>query len=59
MLKRVFFTGPSIKNNELNQKGATQQENGISQEDMRWHDRLYLMQQKSEQYRNEISRLMN
>lgn len=54
----ILFTGPSTQNNELNQKIIPQQKNeSSSQEDLKCHDRIYLMQQKSEQYRNEISRL--
>lgn len=54
-LTLILFTGPSTQNNELN---LPQQKNeSSSQEDLKCHDRIYLMQQKSEQYRNEISRL--
>ncbi|CAB4482118.1 unnamed protein product [Rhizophagus irregularis] len=53
--QQKFISRPSTQNNELN---LPQQKNeSSSQEDLKCHDRIYLMQQKSEQYRNEISRL--
>ncbi|CAB4409083.1 unnamed protein product [Rhizophagus irregularis] len=56
--QQKFISRPSTQNNELNQKIIPQQKNeSSSQEDLKCHDRIYLMQQKSEQYRNEISRL--
>ncbi|GBB99525.1 hypothetical protein RclHR1_03550005 [Rhizophagus clarus] len=61
-LKQKFILssckGPSTQSNELNQKVIPQQTNESNpQDNLRCHDRLYLMQQESEQYRNEISRL--
>ncbi|RIA89343.1 hypothetical protein C1645_202643 [Glomus cerebriforme] len=62
-LQQEFTSRTPTRSNELHQKHNLSQENMLfqsrSQEDKRLHDRLYLMQQKSEQYRSEISRLRN